>query len=195
MRLRSLEQAEKDRVFGYPPRMGERNLPREPNAPFVIEDVDSVLARIRAREEARQSGVSADHLVLSSQTEATAQKHGNAGHHAPLKLRIGHHLGNQQATSPATEPRRRRRRRVADTTNEKVDDKPEPKRRRQTAAAPTSLEPSRKRRRRTAGEAADKEEEAEPKKRRYTDGPVDEEDAAGKVPRLRLVFAKSKKRA
>ena len=94
--------------------MGERNLPRDPDAPFVIEDVDSVLAKIRAQEAARQNGGTTGHLILPK-TEVAAQ-HGNAGpgHHAPLKLKINH-LASQQAAaaSPGPEPPRRRRRRAA----------------------------------------------------------------------------------
>ncbi|RMJ20915.1 GPI-anchored cell surface glycoprotein [Aspergillus sp. HF37] len=202
MRLRSLEQANKDRIFGFPPRIGERNLPREPNAPFKPENVEEVIAKIRAREAARLRGSSAYGLMPPPQTASPAPQQGTAGHHAPLRLRIGNQTA-AKAAATNTAPQRRRRRRTADeAATGKEEEKPERKRRRQPEAAapapapdPAPAESSRKRRRRGADETADKEAETEPKKRRQTEGAVEEqEDAAGKVPRLRLVFAKSKKR-
>lgn len=200
LRVRSLEQANKDRIFGFPPRIGERNLPREPNAPFKPENVEEVLARIRAREAARLNGSSAYSSMPPPQAASPAPQQGTAGHHAPLRLRIGNQAAKAAATNPA--PQRRRRRRTADEAAGKEEEKPERRRRRQPeaaapapASAPAPAESSRKRRRRGADETADKEAETEPKKRRQTEAVDEQEDAAGKVPRLKLVFAKSKKRA
>ncbi|PYH87566.1 hypothetical protein BO71DRAFT_445834 [Aspergillus ellipticus CBS 707.79] len=65
LRLKSRDQLEKDRIFGYPPRMGERNVPRETNLPFLYENVDEVRATIKAREEAKKRGIHFDPWMAS----------------------------------------------------------------------------------------------------------------------------------
>ncbi|PYH36281.1 putative GPI-anchored cell surface glycoprotein [Aspergillus neoniger CBS 115656] len=83
IRLKSHEQFEKDRIFGYPPRMGERNLPQDNKMPFFFENVDEVKATIKAREEARKRGIAVDRMMpaayiqtLIAQHDETAPKDG-----------------------------------------------------------------------------------------------------------------------
>ncbi|KAE8320255.1 hypothetical protein BDV41DRAFT_6861 [Aspergillus transmontanensis] len=79
VRLRSLEQSEKDRIFGFPPRIGERNLPRVTNFPFMMEDVYHERAKIKAREEARQKGITVDRSMSVPQIEALIDRHSKSG--------------------------------------------------------------------------------------------------------------------
>ncbi|KAE8348704.1 hypothetical protein BDV28DRAFT_80227 [Aspergillus coremiiformis] len=78
VRLRSLEQSAKDRIFGFPPRIGERNLPHETNLPFVMEDVYHERAKIKAREAARQKGITVDRSMSVAQIEALIGSYGTA---------------------------------------------------------------------------------------------------------------------
>ncbi|KAF7597272.1 hypothetical protein BBP40_008114 [Aspergillus hancockii] len=93
LRLRSVEQSEKDRIFGFPPRIGERNLPRVINSPFILEDVYHERAKIKAREEARQKGIVVDRSMSVPEIEAL----------------IGHHdktSSSQSSEAPAPAPAR-----------------------------------------------------------------------------------------
>ncbi|KAE8145106.1 hypothetical protein BDV25DRAFT_165380 [Aspergillus avenaceus] len=83
VRLRSLEQSAKDRIFGYPPRIGERNLPRAMNTPFIMENVYEERAKIRAREEARQRGIPVDRSLSYGQIEALLNQHHFSGSSQP----------------------------------------------------------------------------------------------------------------
>lgn len=79
VRLKSDEQAEKDRIFGFPPRMGERNLPRAFSAPFSVENIDEERAKIRAREEARLRHIAVDRHMSTAEIRGLIQEHDSAG--------------------------------------------------------------------------------------------------------------------
>ncbi|EAW10332.1 putative GPI-anchored cell surface glycoprotein [Aspergillus clavatus NRRL 1] len=77
-RFRTREQAEKDRVFGYPPRLGERNLPRQTSF-FRFENVDEEKAKVRARDAARLRGIPVDRTMSVADIEALITQHDSTG--------------------------------------------------------------------------------------------------------------------
>ncbi|KAH8428536.1 putative GPI-anchored cell surface glycoprotein [Aspergillus melleus] len=79
LRLKSDEQAERDRIFGFPPRMGERNLPRAFGAPFSVENIDEEKAKIRAREEARLRHIPVDRHMSTAEIRGLIEEYDSAG--------------------------------------------------------------------------------------------------------------------
>ncbi|GAD98489.1 GPI-anchored cell surface glycoprotein, putative [Paecilomyces variotii No. 5] len=73
--IKSLEQIEKDKVFGFPPRMGERNLPQGGSHPFATEDVDLETAKIRARKTAKSMGLTVDRSMSLAEIETLIHGH------------------------------------------------------------------------------------------------------------------------
>ncbi|KAH1322485.1 hypothetical protein KXX38_008235 [Aspergillus fumigatus] len=122
-RFKSREQAEKDRIFGYPPRLGERNLPRQTNLPFRLEDVDEEKAKVKAREAARLRGIPVDRTMSAAEIEALIAQHDNAGQSEPAK-----------EEKPASGSRKRRRTEPVNATPESTVGT---KRRRQNPSAPS----------------------------------------------------------
>jgi hypothetical protein len=59
VRSRSEKQTRNDNSFGFPPLMGDRNIPFDAHSHFVPEDVTEELARAQARGEARQKALPA----------------------------------------------------------------------------------------------------------------------------------------
>ncbi|KAJ5631425.1 uncharacterized protein N7484_011525 [Penicillium longicatenatum] len=59
VRSRSEKQTQNDNSFGFPPLMGDRNIPFDAHSHFVPEDVTEELARAQARGEARQKALPA----------------------------------------------------------------------------------------------------------------------------------------
>lgn len=57
VRSRSEKQTQNDNSFGFPPLMGDRNIPFDAHSHFVPEDVTEELARAQARGEARQKAL------------------------------------------------------------------------------------------------------------------------------------------
>ncbi|KAG2026979.1 hypothetical protein GB937_000715 [Aspergillus fischeri] len=121
-RFRSREQAEKDRIFGYPPRLGERNLPRQTNLPFRLEDVDEEKAKVKARDAARLRGIPVDRTMSAAEIGALIAQHDNAGQSEPAKEK------------PASGSRKRRR---TEPVNATPDSTAGTKRRRQNPSAPS----------------------------------------------------------
>ncbi|OOF97993.1 hypothetical protein ASPCADRAFT_205261 [Aspergillus carbonarius ITEM 5010] len=74
IRLKSHEQFEKDRIFGFPPLMGERNLPRETQT-FYYENVDEVKASIKAQKEAQKRGIVVDRMMTAAYIQALIAQH------------------------------------------------------------------------------------------------------------------------
>ncbi|PWY93497.1 hypothetical protein BO94DRAFT_582885 [Aspergillus sclerotioniger CBS 115572] len=74
VRLKSHEQLEKDRIFGFPPLMGERNLPREAQT-FYYENVDEVKASIKAQKEAKKRGIVVDRMMTAAYIQALIAQH------------------------------------------------------------------------------------------------------------------------
>ncbi|RAQ46493.1 GPI-anchored cell surface glycoprotein [Aspergillus flavus] len=154
VRLRSLEQSEKDRIFGFPPRIGERNLPRATNFPFMMEDVYHERAKIKAREEARQKGITVDRSMSVPQIEALIDRHSKSGSSQSSET-----PAPAPASAKSSKPDRpagsRKRRRTepaipseAPSTNDSTTESThKPKRRRKntvgaSAPTPTETEPS-----------------------------------------------------
>ncbi|KAI9042619.1 putative GPI-anchored cell surface glycoprotein [Aspergillus affinis] len=84
LRLKSDEQAERDRIFGFPPRMGERNLPRAFSAPFAVENIDEEKAKIKAREEARLRHIPVDRHMSTGEIRGLIEQYDAAGAPNPL---------------------------------------------------------------------------------------------------------------
>ncbi|RAL15998.1 putative GPI-anchored cell surface glycoprotein [Aspergillus homomorphus CBS 101889] len=101
VRLISRDQLEKDRIFGFPPLMGERNIPRETNMPFTFEDVMEERAKIKARDAARKRGIEVDRYMPSAAIQALIAEHDKTS-------------SDQEKSGPGAEtkgpaPRKRRR--------------------------------------------------------------------------------------
>lgn len=122
IRLKSREQLDKDRIFGFPPRIGERNLPRNSQLTFYYEDVDEVRERILAREEARRIGIPVDRSMQAADIRAKIAQH-------PSKPEIP-----KETPKPVEKVRRRRRTQVP--PNEEGSDYQPKQRRRRRATAP-----------------------------------------------------------
>ncbi|KAJ5173030.1 hypothetical protein N7492_005623 [Penicillium capsulatum] len=54
IRSRTVSDVEKDNALGFPPLLGDRNIPFGPEAQFQPEDVTEVQARVKTRGKARQ---------------------------------------------------------------------------------------------------------------------------------------------
>jgi hypothetical protein len=75
-RIKSVKQLERDQVFGFPPLLGQRNLPqsgvRKPY--FMPEDVDQLLARSKARREAQSENSKAKGSTQVNEIERPRRK-------------------------------------------------------------------------------------------------------------------------
>ncbi|KAE8321345.1 hypothetical protein BDV39DRAFT_185964 [Aspergillus sergii] len=151
VRLRSLEQSEKDRIFGFPPRIGERNLPRVTNFPFMMEDVYHERAKIKAREEARQKGITVDRSMSVPQIEALIDRHCKSGSSQSSETPAPAPASTKSSKQDRPTGSRKRRRTEpaipseAPSTNDSTTESTQkPKRRRKNtvgASAPTPTEP------------------------------------------------------
>lgn len=125
IRLKSRDQLDKDRIFGFPPRIGERNIPRNSQLTFYYENVDEVRERILAREEARRVGLVVDRSMQAADIRALITQH------APRAKPVS----PKETPKPVEKARRRRRTQVQNEDGS--DYKPQPKqRRRRRATAP-----------------------------------------------------------
>lgn len=137
MRLRSREQAEKDRVYGYPPRLGQRNLPRN-TCPFEIEDLSGSVSFSRLQQLAQQRKIEVDDSMTSEKVRELIQEHDadyfrRRSGHPPLKLRIGNHSSQKLPASPASsETSRKRRRQEPEAEAEEGGQKSDSKKRRKS---------------------------------------------------------------
>lgn len=127
LRLRSREQAEKDRVFGFPPRIGERNIPQKNNGPFMSENVDEEMAKIKAREEARQQGITVDRSLSAAEIHALIAQHGRPQSSSP-----------KETETPKPVRRRRRRTQVLAEDGTEIQPQKRGRKRRQPATAPST---------------------------------------------------------
>jgi hypothetical protein len=78
-RLKSREQVEKDRIYGFPPLLGERNLPKGKPREASVEDVKFEASKIKAREAAMQRGLIVDRSMSLASIEAKIKEHDNPG--------------------------------------------------------------------------------------------------------------------
>ncbi|KAA8648974.1 putative GPI-anchored cell surface glycoprotein [Aspergillus tanneri] len=136
VRLKSREQLEKDRIFGFPPRMGERNLPRKTYLPFTLENVDEEKAKIKAREEARQRGLVFDRSMSCAEIKTLIRQHDIAGTSLP-------------SNGPPTSVYPRENTKVTRSSRKRrlVDDTPQTKTTQNSATESTDTAHKRKRRR------------------------------------------------
>ncbi|KAL5359113.1 hypothetical protein BJX96DRAFT_164217 [Aspergillus floccosus] len=145
IRLKSCEQIEKDKIYGFPPRIGERNLPRDMDSPFFVEDVDEEKAKIKAREEARKRGIATNRSMSVSDIEALI-----AQHDSPVSLQTSniHSEAKDRKDAKPKESRKRRRRTdpvIEQNLNGSVPETPDdsrPKRRRKTVTGPAASTPA-----------------------------------------------------
>ncbi|RAL05993.1 putative GPI-anchored cell surface glycoprotein [Aspergillus ibericus CBS 121593] len=113
VRLKSHEQLAKDRIYGFPPLMGERNLPRE-NVPFFYENVDEVKALIKAQKEAQKRGILVNRMMPAAYIQELIAKHdNNAETAAPSEVKETKEPTRKRRrgeTSETTQASKRRRR-------------------------------------------------------------------------------------
>lgn len=129
IRLKSREQLEKDRIFGFPPRIGERNAPQNCR-PFVFEDIEEEKAKAKAREQARSLGITINGSLSAADIRALVSQHGQAESSLPQE--------NSGGGASGVTRRRRRRRRTQPAGGEGSEHQPKPRRRRQPATAPST---------------------------------------------------------
>ncbi|KAL1966450.1 hypothetical protein VTN77DRAFT_4592 [Rasamsonia byssochlamydoides] len=77
--VKSRQQVERDQIFGFPPLLGQRNLPRMGPRRFVPEDVSTETAKIKAREAAAQKGLSINRSMSLTDIEAKIREHDHPG--------------------------------------------------------------------------------------------------------------------
>ncbi|KKA22845.1 GPI-anchored cell surface glycoprotein [Rasamsonia emersonii CBS 393.64] len=77
--VKSRQQVERDQIFGFPPFLGQRNLPRPGPRKFVREDVRTETAKIKAREAAAQKGLSINRSMSLSDIQAKIREHDHPG--------------------------------------------------------------------------------------------------------------------
>ncbi|KAE8380946.1 hypothetical protein BDV26DRAFT_110178 [Aspergillus bertholletiae] len=146
VRLRSLEQSEKDRIFGFPPRIGERNLPRATNFPFMMEDVYHERVKIKAREEARHRGIAVDRSMSVSQIEALIDRHSKSGSSSQSSETPAPAKGSKPDRPTGSRKRRRTEPAIpseAASTNESTTESTQkPKRRRKNTVGPPAPTPA-----------------------------------------------------
>lgn len=124
IRLMPREQLDKDRIYGFPPRMGQRNLPQ--SLPFMFENVDEEVAKIKARQEARQHGIIVDRFLSVDAIHALIAQQG------PVKA------SSPKGISQAPREVRRRRRTAQQMAEDGSEVQPKRRRRRQPATAPST---------------------------------------------------------
>lgn len=125
VRLRTFAQAEKDRVFGYPPCIGERNLPADNQPYFLLENVPEEKAKLELKEAARARGIYITRFMPREELETLIHLHDNG-------------------LPPPIAPSRKRRRPDTTSTSKfpESTETPKSKRRRQGAEHPPPPEPS-----------------------------------------------------
>ncbi|PLN77006.1 hypothetical protein BDW42DRAFT_177665 [Aspergillus taichungensis] len=120
LRYKARDQVERDRIFGYPPRMGERNLPQETAAPFRVEDVNTELAKIKLREEAKSLGIAVGRTWNLNDIEAAIATHRNGTAQTPAVPTPV----NGNISEKATRASRKRRRETTDAVIATPEDAP-----------------------------------------------------------------------
>ncbi|KAG2420861.1 hypothetical protein HFD88_000475 [Aspergillus terreus] len=145
IRLKSCEQIEKDKIYGFPPRIGERNLPRDMDSPFFVEDVDEEKAKIKAREEARKRGIATNRSMSVGDIEALIAQHDSPA--SPQASNMRSEAKHRKDAKPKASRKRRRRTDpvIEENLNGSVPETPDesrPKRRRKTVTGPAASSPA-----------------------------------------------------
>ncbi|KAL4899746.1 hypothetical protein BDW74DRAFT_171287 [Aspergillus multicolor] len=107
VRVRSLVQAEKDRAMGYPPRIGDRNVPRSREF-FLLENVPEEKAIMKLREEARARGIWVSRFMSAQNIQTMIDRY-DAGK-PPVPLAEPEEEEEEPVTPAVTEPSRKRQR-------------------------------------------------------------------------------------
>jgi len=68
-RMKARLQTKSDQIYGFPPLIGQRNLPRGEEGAFVNENVELEVAKIKAREAALRRGISIDRSMSLDDVE------------------------------------------------------------------------------------------------------------------------------
>ncbi|KAL3443521.1 hypothetical protein BJX65DRAFT_285339 [Aspergillus insuetus] len=136
-RLRSYAQSEADRVFGYPPCIGDRNVPADIKGFFLLENVPEERAKLRAKEAARARGIIVTRYMPLHEIELLISLYDN-GQPPPPPVPTSESVVESK---PPASSRKRRRADTASTSKEPAET-PNPKRRRQETENPTPSEPT-----------------------------------------------------
>ncbi|KAL2797904.1 hypothetical protein BJX66DRAFT_334571 [Aspergillus keveii] len=136
-RLRSYAQSEADRVFGYPPCIGDRNVPADIKGFFLLENVPEERAKLRAKEAARARGIIVTRYMPLHEIELLISLYDN-GQPPPPPVPASESVVESK---PPASSRKRRRTDTASTSKEPAET-PNPKRRRQETENPTPSEPA-----------------------------------------------------
>ncbi|KAL4929147.1 putative GPI-anchored cell surface glycoprotein [Aspergillus undulatus] len=137
IRIRSLVQAERDRAFGYPPRLGDRNIPVDNQGFFLLENVPEEKAKLKTKEEARARGIYVTKFMALEEIENMINLYDNGQPPVPPILDI------PDVPVEIKQPSRKRRRTDTTSNNKPADtaETPKPKRRRQESGPTTPAEP------------------------------------------------------
>ncbi|CEL10773.1 hypothetical protein ASPCAL13886 [Aspergillus calidoustus] len=137
VRLRSYVQSEADRVFGYPPCIGDRNVPADIKGFFLLENVPEERAKLKAKEAARARGIIVTRYMPLHEIELLISLYDN-GQPPPPPAPAPESVAESK---PPASTRKRRRAGTASTPKDPAET-PNPKRRRQETENPTPSEPA-----------------------------------------------------
>ncbi|KAJ0421647.1 hypothetical protein BJY00DRAFT_311953 [Aspergillus carlsbadensis] len=136
-RLRSYAQSEADRVFGYPPCIGDRNVPADIKGFFLLENVPEERAKLNAKEAARARGIIVTRYMPLHEIELLISLYDN-GQPPPPPAPVPESVAESK---PSASTRKRRRADTASTPKEPAET-PNPKRRRQETENLSPSEPA-----------------------------------------------------
>ncbi|KAL4922527.1 hypothetical protein BDW62DRAFT_54665 [Aspergillus aurantiobrunneus] len=139
VRIRSSVQSEKDRALGYPPCIGERNVPVDNQGFFLFENVLDERTKLKVREAARERGIFVTRFMSIEEMETMINLYDNG---QPPVLPAA--PVPEDDSVKAKEPSRKRRRtdNTSDSKPSESADVPKLKRRRQEADNPSPPEPT-----------------------------------------------------
>lgn len=138
VRLRSLVQAEKDRAMGYPPLIGDRNVPITQEY-FLYENVPEEKAKLKIKEAARERGIYVSRFMTPEEIQTMINNYDSGKPPVPLDPPVPPVVGEPVK---AKEPTRKRRRAETSTPSKQSEvGSPRPKRRRQDTDDTTPSDP------------------------------------------------------
>ncbi|KAL4974850.1 hypothetical protein BDW66DRAFT_152451 [Aspergillus desertorum] len=139
VRLRSLVQAEKDRALGYPPLIGDRNIPINQEY-FLYENVPEEKAKLKIKEAARERGIYVSRFMTPEEIQTMIDNYDSGKPPVPLDPPLPAIVGEPVKAKEST--RKRRRTETALTPSKPVEvDTPRRKRRRQVTDDATPSDP------------------------------------------------------
>ncbi|KAL4744004.1 hypothetical protein BDV11DRAFT_201438 [Aspergillus similis] len=140
VRLRSLVQAEKDRALGYPPLIGDRNIPITQEY-FLYENVPEEKAKLKIKEAARERGIYVSRFMTPEEIQTMIDNYDSGKPPVPLEPPVPPVVGEPVKAKEPT--RKRRRTEIASMPSKPSEvDTPRPKRRRQDTDDTTRSDPS-----------------------------------------------------